>query len=343
MRSIIMGAGQMGRAIACGLNKLGHSVSVADIHSKSLEAVSGNNFALIHTKDYGDDRSFLKEYDVVVSALPYHQNWRLAQYCIDNGLRYCDLGGSVPVSQNINSYAKENAKAPIITDMGLAPGWINIIAEQECIKKQKLPTSVTMRVGGLPVDRCSNTLKYSCTWSYDGLINEYKDDCIVLRNGEEHVVRGLEGLDNLNTPIGVLESFFTSGGASHTLKKLKELGVKNCYYKTFRYPGHRDYINFLLNDCQTSDETVIEILKRICPPEDDLVIMGVYLDEASLERVIYHDDQFSAMQKATAFPVASVTAMLGEGLMDEKRDLEYSDINYEKFNCLLAELISPQL
>ena len=71
--------------------------------------------------------------------------------------------------------------------------------------------------------------------------------------------------------------------------------------------------------------------------------MGVYLDEASLERVIYHDDQFSAMQKATAFPVASVTAMLGEGLMDEKRDLEYSDINYEKFNCLLAELISPQL
>ena len=227
--------------------------------------------------------------------------------------------------------------------MGLAPGWINIIAEQECIKQKKLPTSVTMRVGGLPVDRCSNTLKYSCTWSYDGLINEYKDDCIVLRNGEEHVVKGLEGLDNLNTPIGVLESFFTSGGTSHTLKKLKDLGVKNCYYKTFRYPGHRDYISFLLNDCQASDETVIEILKRICPPEDDLVIMGVYLDEGSLERIIYHDDQFSAMQKATAFPVASVTAMLGEGLMDEKRALEYSDINYEKFNCLLAELISPQL
>ena len=342
MRAIVVGAGQMGRAIAHGLNHLGHNVTVADVNYKSLEEISGKNFALVHTKEYGNDRTYLNDYDVVVSAMPYHQNWHVAKHCVDNGIRYCDLGGSVPVSQTINTYAEENASVPIITDIGLAPGWINIIAEQECLRPSSVPTTVGMRVGGLPIDRESNTLRYSCTWSYDGLINEYKDDCIILKNGEEHVVKGLDGLDSINTPIGILESFFTSGGAAHSISTLKDLGVKNCYYKTFRYPGHRDYVSFLLRDCEASDDMVVEIFKRICPPADDLVIMGVYLDDRAIEKVVYHDDEFSAMQKATAFPVASIAAILGEGEMDGKRSLGYSDINYERFNCLLAELISPQ-
>ena len=342
MRAIVVGAGQMGRAIAHGLAKLGHNVTVADVSYKALEDISDKNFALVATKEYGSDRAYLSGYDVVVSAMPYHQNWHVAQFCIDNGLRYCDLGGSVPVSQTINTYAEENASVPIITDIGLAPGWINIMAEQECLRPSSIPTTLGMRVGGLPIDRESNTLRYSCTWSYDGLINEYKDDCIILKNGEEHVVKGLDGLDSINTPIGILESFFTSGGAAHSISTLKDLGVKNCYYKTFRYPGHRDYVNFLLRDCEVSDDMVVEIFKRICPPADDLVIMGVYLDDRAIEKVVYHDDEFSAMQKATAFPVASIAAILGEGEMDGKRSLGYSDINYERFNCLLAELISPQ-
>lgn len=342
MRAIIVGAGQMGRAIAHGLTKLGHNVTVADVNYKALEEISNKNFTLIATREYGSDRAYLSGYDVVVSAMPYHQNWHVAQFCIDNELRYCDLGGSVPVSQTINSYAEENAKVPIITDIGLAPGWINIMAEQECLKPSSIPKTVGMRVGGLPIDRESNTLRYSCTWSYDGLINEYKDDCIVLKNGKEHVVKGLDGLDSINTPIGILESFFTSGGASHSISTLKDLGVKNCYYKTFRYPGHRDYVSFLLRDCEASDDMVVEIFKRLCPPADDLVIMGVYLDDRAIEKIVYHDDEFSAMQKATAFPVASIAALLGEGDMDGKRSLGYSDINYERFNCLLTELISPQ-
>ena len=182
MKAIVVGAGQMGRVIAHGLTKLGHNVTVADVSYKSLQEISDKNFALVATKEYGSDRAYLSGYDVVVSAMPYHQNWHVAQYCIDNGLRYCDLGGSVPVSQTINTYAEENASVPIITDIGLAPGWINIIAEQECLRPSSVPTTVGMRVGGLPIDRESNTLRYSCTWSYDGLINEYKYECIILKN-----------------------------------------------------------------------------------------------------------------------------------------------------------------
>ena len=39
MRAIVVGAGQMGRAIAHGLNHLGHNVTVADVNYKALEDI----------------------------------------------------------------------------------------------------------------------------------------------------------------------------------------------------------------------------------------------------------------------------------------------------------------
>ena len=59
MKAIVVGAGQMGRAIAHGLTKLGHNVTVADVNYKSLEEISGKNFALVHTKEYGNDLSLI--------------------------------------------------------------------------------------------------------------------------------------------------------------------------------------------------------------------------------------------------------------------------------------------
>ena len=52
MRAIVVGAGQMGRAIAHGLNHLGHNVTVADVNYKALEDISDKNFALVATKEF---------------------------------------------------------------------------------------------------------------------------------------------------------------------------------------------------------------------------------------------------------------------------------------------------
>ena len=65
-----------------------------------------------------------------------------------------------------------------MTDLGLAPCCFNIIAEyiyQEYVAyNQLIPNDISMMVGGLP-QYPNNTLKYACTWSFDGLVNEYKD------------------------------------------------------------------------------------------------------------------------------------------------------------------------
>ena len=94
-------------------------------------------------------------------------------------MRYCDLGGRVDVSQNINEAAKNHgpANVPVFTDLGLAPGWVNILAEVGCRQLHRQATTVRMMVGGLPDSKVNHPLDYVVTWSVYGLINEYKDDC----------------------------------------------------------------------------------------------------------------------------------------------------------------------
>ena len=72
----------------------------------------------------------------------------------------------------------------------------------------------------------------------------------------------------------------------------------------------------------------------------------------SEEKSIKSDERFSAMQKATAFPIASVAALMAEGVFDgnkdERRDyytqypkaLSYEDVPFDRFkeNLSILEL-----
>jgi saccharopine dehydrogenase-like NADP-dependent oxidoreductase len=133
---------------------------------------------------------------------------------VENEIRYCDLGGRVDVSESINNLAKEKATRPVFTDLGLAPGWVNILAEQgyKELYGDKDDVHVEMMVGGLPdyLQSANNPLRYGVTWSVDGLINEYRDDCIVLESGQIKTVKGMEGLQSVETEaLGSLEAFNT--------------------------------------------------------------------------------------------------------------------------------------
>ena len=59
--------------------------------------------------------------------------------------------------------------------MRVSPGFISIVTNEVMQHFDTLET-VKMRVGALPVHP-SNALKYSLTWSTDGLINEYGNVC----------------------------------------------------------------------------------------------------------------------------------------------------------------------
>ena len=104
--------------------------------------------------------------------------------------------------------------------------------------------TVVMRVGGLPVDPGSpeeNPMRYKCTWSPDGLINEYLIPADVIEDGVKKQVPALSGLEHLRFPNGhTTEEFeaFVTGGGSSNLPELLDGKVKNVNYKTIRYVGH---------------------------------------------------------------------------------------------------------
>ena len=381
MRALVLGVGRMGTAIAYGMDKLGFHVIGMDTNPEAANnipkktnyqqtedengnAVLGppnNEFFIVNdAEDICEGIKAQVKPDIVISSLPYHQTEIVGKWCAFHGVRYCDLGGRVDVSQNINAYANKHATKPVFTDLGLAPGLVNILAEQGCRELIGVNegASVEMMVGGLPdyLESANNPLRYKVTWSVDGLINEYRDDCIVLENGQIKTVKGMSGVETFETDsLGKVEAFYTSGGASHSIHSMKERGVSNCSYKTIRYKGHGDMVRFLIRDCNLDDETLNKIFVDGCGHANkDEVIVIAKVKKANKtwrkEKLIKSDDQFSAMQKATAFSICSVAALMANGEMEGNKEqhrdywakynaaLSYADVPFDKFHSNLKKL-----
>jgi len=340
----VYGAGRMGRAISWAMNELNHNVFIIDISLKAFDKVSGGITQLITNKSY--EISTIP--DLVISALPHSENYKLARRCIDNKVKYCDLGGNTDISKIINSYAEEKASVPILTDLGLAPGWINIFAEEVYRKAiselDTVPISIYMYVGGLPINRNINPLGYDCNWSSEGLINEYSDGCWILKDGEEKLVPPLTGLKRSGSHQW--EAFYTSGGAGQTISLMKKRGVKNCSYKTIRYTGHCELLKFLKNECELDNNTLEKnIFGKGCSQNvDDIIVMRIDIEFKQNKYWYYAceidcDDKFSAMQKATGFACASVADWLVDYEYGNKFALDYSYVDYGRFDKTLKKLL----
>lgn len=339
--AIICGAGKMGTAIGHAMKHLGYDISI-------VESDHGNVHKFFKTnkecKTYSHWSQINDQVDVFISALPYHATLDAAVWCIDNGIRYCDLGGSVPVSQQIKEVTERDAKAPVMTDLGLAPGWANIAAE-EIYRLMPDADTITMMVGGIPVTPHEfDPLKYKITWSMDGLINEYLDDCVILDYGHHQKMVGMSDLESVNIDGRELEAFNTSGAISHTIDVMARRGVKNCSYKTLRWPGHHKLITYLLKAFAKNRAALEELLNYSSSYyKDDMVILNVVAKSghASIAKnlTIYPKGDFSAMQRATAFPIASVAHQMAQGKFDHLRYPVYSDVDLESFNQDLSRLL----
>ena len=187
-RAVICGVGRMGQVIAWAMNEFGFHVIGLDQNedlANGLPAVI--DFLKVENENDIIKSLTLTSPDIVISSLPYHQTQTVAKQCIVHGsIPYCDLGGRVDVSSRINNMG---ASSPVFTDLGLAPGWVNILAEHGCnelLKSGDQAEDVKMMVGGIP-EAPDNPLNYSVTWSIDGLINEYRDDCLILEKG--HIIK----------------------------------------------------------------------------------------------------------------------------------------------------------
>lgn len=271
-RVLVLGAGKIGSLIACLLAQRGtYEVHLGDM---TLDAPKGLVEALrlegvtpciLDARHPDAVSAYLSAHpvDAILSSLPYFCNPTVAGLALTHGLHYFDLTEDVEVTNQIKILSAGAAHA-FMPQCGLAPGFISIAAHDLMTHFETLDT-VKMRVGALPVHP-SNALKYSLTWSTDGLINEYGNLCYGIEAGAKVPLQPLEGYETIELDGLLYEAFNTSGGLG-TLADSYAGTVQTMNYKTLRYPGHCEKIHLLMKDLKLNEdrETLKRVLERAIP------------------------------------------------------------------------------
>jgi saccharopine dehydrogenase-like NADP-dependent oxidoreductase len=280
-RVLILGAGKIGALISGLLAESGsYRVQLADLDGAAAEAVvraHGTGHLTARALD-ATDRGALGRHlaqhpvDAVISGLPYYCNVGVAQAAREARIHYFDLTEDVEVTRSVRAIAAGATQA-FVPQCGLAPGFISIAAAELITHFDEL-RAVKMRVGALP-QHPNNVLKYSLTWSTEGLINEYGNPCQAISDGRLIEVAPLEGLEEIEIDGTLYEAFNTSGGLG-SLAETRGADLESMNYKTIRYPGHCAQMRLLMNDLKLNHEraTLKHILENAVPQTlQDVVIV----------------------------------------------------------------------
>ncbi|MGN6806482.1 MAG: saccharopine dehydrogenase C-terminal domain-containing protein [Trinickia sp.] len=277
MKVAIVGAGLIGHTIARMLRGTGdYEVAAFDRDPVVLEklAAQGISTYRVDSADANALKAALNGFDALVNALPYYLAVNVAAAAKAAGVHYFDLTEDVRATHAIRSLADGAAHA-FMPQCGLAPGFIGIAAH-ELANRFSQVRDVKMRVGALP-QFPTNALKYNLTWSVDGLINEYCQPCEAIRDSRKQWVQPLEGLEHFSLDGTEYEAFNTSGGLG-TLCETLSGRVETLDYKSVRYPGHRDLMQFLLEDMRLASDrdTLKSMMRRAVPSTaQDVVLIFV--------------------------------------------------------------------
>ena len=278
---LVLGAGKIGSLISGLLAESGdYRVQLADQRDGAAAEVATAHQLdtilpfVLDAANQDALRAHVREHkpSAVVSGLPYYCNVAVAEVARELGLHYFDLTEDVAVTEAVRKIA-EGAEQVFAPQCGLAPGFISIAAN-ELISHFDSVRSVKLRVGALP-QHPNNVLKYSLTWSTDGVINEYGNLCNAIVDGKEVDVLPLEGLEEIEIDGTLYEAFNTSGGLGSLAETYGD-NVTTMNYKTIRYPGHCEQMRLLMNGLKLNHDrdTLKRILENAVPQTlQDVVII----------------------------------------------------------------------
>lgn len=327
---LVLGAGKIGTLISGLLADSGdYQVDIADISETAVQAVvklHGLDSITAHAFDAGNQEALsrhVKQHpvDAIISSLPYFCNPGVGEVCRDNEIHYFDLTEDVAVTEKIKSISKDS-KAAFVPQCGLAPGFISIAANELMSHFEEI-RDVKLRVGALPQNP-SNVLKYSLTWSTDGLINEYGNPCNCIMDGKSVDVPPLQHLETIQLDGELYEAFNTSGGLG-SLGETYAGQVQNMNYKTMRYPGHCHIVRLLMNDLRLNHDrgTLKRIMENAIPRTvQDVVIVyvsvngiqnGELREEIYINKVypqVIANNLWSAIQVTTASGITAVLDLI---------------------------------
>lgn len=352
MRVAVLGAGLMGKEAARDLVQSAsvEKVLLADLDVGQaqlfVEKLQTDKVEVFHLDANNDEelKSIMKQADVVINALFYTFNEKVARMAIECGVHSVDLGGHIGGATDTVLSLQEEANAngiTLIPDLGVAPGMINILAGYGASKLDQVK-SIKLYVGGIPVNP-EPPLNYNIVFSLEGVFDHYTDPSYVVRRGKLQEIPSLSEIEPIHfDEFGVLEAFHTSGGISTLDKSFPT--IETLEYKTIRYKGHAEKFQLLVDLGLTNKETTVnvdgqivkvrDVLKEVLTPQlllgdkQDAVLLRVIVSGEKNEELMSFEYELvtkkdmdlneTAMARATANTISVVAQMIGEGVITKR-------------------------
>lgn len=352
MKVVVLGAGLMGKQAARDLVAADavekvfladRSTDQADLFKKQL----GSSKLEVIQVDASNDEELtaaISKGDIVINALFYTFNEKVAATALKCGVHSVDLGGHIGGATDAVLKMHEEAMekgVTLIPDLGVAPGMINILTGYGASKLDQV-SDIRLFVGGIPLHP-EPPLEYNHVFSLEGVFDHYTDKSHVIRNGELLEVDSLSEIEHVQfEDFGELEAFHTSGGTSTLAETFSD--INSLEYKTLRYKGHAEKFKLLvelgLTD-RTKTVTVDQhevnlraVLKAVLEPltelgdKQDAVVLRVMVSgvkngeeltyEYNMVTVKDSETGVTAMARATAFTISVVAQMVGKGIIDKR-------------------------
>jgi saccharopine dehydrogenase (NAD+, L-lysine-forming) len=330
----VLGLGKVGHLAAELLTGAGFDVTGID--ARPLQGAPFNT-RVADLTDLEALRVALSGQEAVLSCLPYHLNIGVSTVAHGLGLHYFDLTEDVPTTKHIRELAK-TSRGLMAPQCGLAPGFIGIVGAHLAEQFETI-RSIKLRVGALPQNP-TGLLGYAFNWSPEGVVNEYLNDCEVIEEGVLKTVSAMEWTETIYIDGMKLEAFTTSGGLG-TMCETYADRIENLDYKTMRYPGHVNLMNFFFHELLMRENRAEagRILTNAKPPVDEDVVYVHAAAEGRTEggmrrkefvRAYYPIEiggkQRTAIAWTTSASVVAVIEMVRDGKLPQSGFLKQEEI-----------------
>jgi lysine 6-dehydrogenase len=341
MNIAVLGAGMVGRAIAADLCSA-YGVTAFDANRQQLKKLQ-EDYPAVKTQEadlsqYNQYESWLKPFDIVVTALPGFMGFKALEAVIRAGKNAVDISFFPENALELDALAKEK-NVTVITDCGVAPGLSNLILGR-CNEEMKVD-SFACYVGGLPEER-KKPFEYKAPFSPVDVIEEYIRPARLMEKGKIVIKPALSEKEIISIDgIGELEAFNTDGLRSllFTMQHIPDMKEK-----TLRYPGHIDLISVLkeigffekkpvrIGDAEiTPVEFVSKLLMKewkLEPGEKEFTVMKIIIrgeKDGKKKTVEYFLlDRYdtvthtSSMARTTGYTCTAAANLLAKGLFTSK-------------------------
>jgi len=239
-RVVVLGAGMVGSVIAIDLSS-SYKVTAVDLDSRRLNKLTPYSSIRKLITDITDKRKLaeiIKDYDLVIGAVPGFMGFQTLQNIINAGKNVADISFFSEDPFELDKLAKDNNVTAVV-DCGVAPGMSNIVLGYHSTKMDI--EYFKCMVGGLPFKR-TWPYEYKAPFSPIDVIEEYVRPARYVEDGLIKIKEALSDPEFVDIDeIGTLEAFNTDG--LRTL--LKTMQIPNMIEKTLRYPRHTEYIRVL--------------------------------------------------------------------------------------------------